>query len=51
MTPVHVPLGCNDAHYGLVTQVGFHESGNDNLVAIQGAHDLQWHHYTQVRKG
>lgn len=51
MTPVHVPIGMGDADYGVIRQVGYHESGNDDLVAIQTAHGIVWHHFSQVREG
>jgi hypothetical protein len=51
MTPVYVPLGMGDRHFGVIRQVGGHDSGNDDLAAIQGAFELQWHHVSQIRKG
>jgi hypothetical protein len=49
--PVHVPVGMGDADYGVIIQVGGHDSGNDDLVAIQRVHDVVWHHFSQVRHG
>ena len=49
--PVHVPLGMGDADYGVIIQIGGHDSGNDDLVAIQRRHDVVWHHFSQVRHG
>lgn len=49
--PVRIPLGMNDYHYGVIRQIGGHESGNDKLVAVQGQYELQWHHHLVVQFG
>lgn len=30
------------AHHGIIVQIGFHESGRNDLVAIEGQYGLKW---------
>lgn len=38
------------AHHGIVVQVGYHESGREDLVAVEGQHGVRWFPHGAVRQ-
>jgi hypothetical protein len=42
-------VGDTDGYPGVVRQIGYHESGNDRLVAIDGIAGIRWFDKIQIK--